>query len=360
MGSIHVESTSTELLSAQSHLWNHTFSFINSMSLKCAIELGIPDIIHKHNKPITLADLSSALSIPTAKIPCLGRLMRLLVHSKFFAEETVYGAHEEQVCYSLTKFSNILVTDKIGCVSPFVLLMLDPTLLLPWHALGTWFKGEGPPTAFETAHGMPIWEATARNPKFNEMLNLGMSSDASFSTKVITTDCGEVFQGMNSLVDVGGGTGTLARAIANEFPMVKCNVLDLPHVVKGLEGSERLKFVAGDMMHYVPTADATLLKWVLHDWNDEECVKILERCKDAISLNKDGGKVIIIEMVVNTKNVFYELAQTQLLFDVHMMVHTTGKQRSEREWNKIFNSAGFGGYKISHFLGLRSVIEVYP
>ncbi|KAL8507157.1 hypothetical protein ACS0TY_017890 [Phlomoides rotata] len=73
-----------ELLDAQSHIWNHTYSFINSMSLKCAVELKIPDIIHNHNKPTKLSELANALSINQAKTPCLGRLMRILIHSKFF------------------------------------------------------------------------------------------------------------------------------------------------------------------------------------------------------------------------------------------------------------------------------------
>lgn len=102
-----------------------------------------------------------------------------------------------------------------------------------------------------------------------------------------------------------------------------------------------------------------ILQWVLHDWSDEECVQILKRCKEAIPFKEAGGKVIIIEMVVNTKNVQYHLAQTQLLFDIHMMVHTTGKQRFEQEWKQIFTNAGFRGYKILPVLGLRSVIEVY-
>ena len=256
--SIHGE-TSKELLEAQSHLWNHTFSFINSMSLKCAIELGIPDTIHKHGKSISLSDLSSALSIPPSKTPNLRRLMRLLVHSKFFNEERNSDGKEEEV-YSLTIVSKILVKERRTSLSPIVLLMLDQIFLGPWHSLTNWFTREDPPTAFEIAHGMPIWEATGQMAEFNGMLNEGLSNDASFIMELIVRDCGEVFRGLRSLVDVGGGTGALARAIADAFPAVKCTVLELPHVVVGLEESARVQFVGGDMFDYVPPADATLLK----------------------------------------------------------------------------------------------------
>ncbi|KAM3381536.1 hypothetical protein P3S68_007109 [Capsicum galapagoense] len=111
--------------------------------------------------------------------------------------------------------------------------------------------------------------------------------------------CKGVFEGLKSLVDVGGGTGTVAKVISNEFPELKCYVLDLPHVVEGLEGSNNLSYVEGDMFKSVPCVDAILLKWVLHDWGDEDCIKILKKCKEAIPSKENGGKVIIIETVMD-------------------------------------------------------------
>ena len=57
--------------------------------------------------------------------------------------------------------------------------------------------------------------------------------------------CKGVFEGVEYLVDVGGGTGTVAKAIAEAFPQMECTVFDLPHVVAGLSGSGNLKFVGG-------------------------------------------------------------------------------------------------------------------
>lgn len=99
---------------------------------------------------------------------------------------------------------------------------------------------------------------------------------------------------------------------------------------------------------------------ILHDWSDEHCVKILKRCKEAIPSKEKGGKVILVDMVVDTTQADRKLAESQLCFDVMMMVHEGGKERNEQEWQKIFTDAGFNEYKITPVLGLRSVIELYP
>ena len=104
-------------------------------------------------------------------------------------------------------------------------------------------------------------------------------------------------------------------------------------------------------------------QWILHDWNDEEGVKILKKCKEAISKNKKKiGKVIIIEMNVENydKDKNYELCETQFFFDMLMMSFISGRERNEEEWAKLFKDAGFTYYKITPILGLRSLIEVYP
>jgi len=97
----------------------------------------------------------------------------------------------------------------------------------------------------------------------------------------------------------------------------------------------------------------------MHNWNDEECLKILKRCKEAIK-NKDKGKVIIIDTVIGNVKGDSESEQTKLYYDMEMMVLVTGKQRNEKDWAKLFFSAGFNHYKITQVLGFKSLIEVYP
>ncbi|PSS14478.1 Trans-resveratrol di-O-methyltransferase [Actinidia chinensis var. chinensis] len=237
--------------------------------------------------------------------------------------------------------------------------MLDPTLTKPWHFVSEWFKNHDP-TPFDTAHGRPLWDYAGHEPRMNHFFNEAMASDSRLVTSVLVKDCKAIFEGLNSLVDVGGGTGTVAKAIAEAFPNLECTVLDLPHVVADLQGScKNLTYVGGDMLEVIPSADAVLLKWILHDWSDEDSVKILKRCKEAIP---SRGKVIIIDMKVeNQKGDDHDQSiETQLFFDMLMMTLTPGRERTEKEWAKLFSDAGFSDYKIIPILGLRSLIEVYP
>ncbi|XP_042062990.1 8-hydroxyquercetin 8-O-methyltransferase-like [Salvia splendens] len=352
-----------ELLDAQSHVWNLIFSYISSMSLKSAIQLGIPDAIHKHNKPITLCELANALSINKAKSPALFRLMRILVHSKIFDKVSISKdegeGDDEEVAYSLTSASRLLLREEPLSFAPFALAMIDPILADPFHQVTEWFKDECT-SPFSTRNGRCLFEFIGNDSVFNQVFNEGMASDARFVGSILVDKCKHVFEGLTTLVDVGGGTGTVAKVVADTFPGLKCVVLELPHVVAGLEGSENLSFVSGDMFEFIPPANALFFKWIFHDWSDEDCIKILERCKEAIiSSKKKGGKVIIVEMVVDCQKQEDEGIETQLCMDMLMMTVTTGKERSEKEWAKLFHAAGFPNYKITPILGLRSVIEVF-
>ncbi|XP_020082484.1 trans-resveratrol di-O-methyltransferase-like [Ananas comosus] len=352
------------LIAAQSDLWNHLFVFLKSMSLKCAVELGIPDAIHRHGGPTSVPDLVAALDLPAARLPQLRRLMRMLAFSRIFTRQTSEDAAggEEEDLYGLTPTSRLLVDEAGGrrSLAPFVRSMFDPVLMAPSLRLGDWFKEtDGIATPFEALYGSNIWGVTSRNPEFNAAFNEGMAADGRFIMDVVVRKCGHVFCRLRSLVDVGGGTGTAARAIAEAFPDVKCAVLDLPQVVQGLPADGPVEFIAGSMFERVPPADAVMLKWVLHDWDDEDCVRILRRCKEAIPPREAGGKVIVIEPVIGSSPEEKSTA-AQLFIDMWMMIQAGGRERDELEWRKIFTKAGFSDYKIVATLGFRSVIEVYP
>ncbi|CAN4089303.1 unnamed protein product [Withania somnifera] len=235
----------------------------------------------------------------------------------------------------------------------------------PWHSLSKWFmNSDNSSTPYETAHGKPFFEYTGNEPRLNHLFNEAMASDARLVMSVLNGNGKEVFEGLRSLVEVGGGTGTVARAIADAFPEINCTVLDLPHVIEGLEGCKNLSFVGGDMFKSIPPANAILMKWVLHNWSDEECIQILKKCKEAIPKKENGGRVIIMDMVLMDHNLEkghdHKSYETQLFFDMLMMVAVSGKQRSRQDWANLFSDAGFSDYKIIPIPGLRSIIEVYP
>ncbi|KAL8482924.1 hypothetical protein ACS0TY_025823 [Phlomoides rotata] len=348
-----VDSSTVELHDAQTHIWNHIFNFINSMSLKCAVQLGIPDVIQKQGKPMTLSELANALPINKAKSNDLYRLIRILVHSKFFDKVKI---SEDEEAYFLTRDSRLLLRDEPLSNAPFLLAMLHPVMVDPFHNLGEWFQNDSP-SAFVTKHGKNLWEYAGEEHMFNRLFNEAMASDARFVSNILTKECKQVFEGLETMVDVGGGTGMVAKAVADAFPGLKCIVLDLPHVVDGMEGFENLRYVGGDMFESIPHADALFFKWIFHIWGKEENIKLLKKCKEAII---PSGKVIIFEMVVDDQIKDHEATATQFFFDILMMTMTTGKEKTEKDWAELFFAAGFKSYKITPISGLRSLIEVFP
>ncbi|XVE88122.1 hypothetical protein DITRI_Ditri19aG0042700 [Diplodiscus trichospermus] len=347
-----------ESFQAQAYLYKHIFNYISSMSLKCCVQLGIPDIIHSHGEPITLSELVSALGIDQTKTSCMYRLMRMLVHSGFIAT-TKFDKDQEKEAYVLTPISKILLKDNINCLSPFVMAMLDPAIMTPWQFLGDWIQGTKQQRPFESANGKAFWDYMDQDPEFKNLFHDAMESDSQMMNLVVK-DCKPVFEGLSSLVDVGGGTGTIARVISEAYPQLKCTVFDFPHVVANspATASGNLNFVGGDLFQYIPSADAILMKLVLHAFGDEDCIKILKKCREAIPTQ--GGKVIIIDIVINEKEDEHEITEAKLFFDMLMMVVVTGRERTEQDWKKLFMAAGFNHYKVTPLFGLRSLIEVYP
>ena len=134
------------------------------MSLKCAIQLVILDLIHNPGQPITLPELVSKLHIDPQKTSGMDRIIRLLVHSGFFTKTKVL---ENQEAYTLTPSFRLLLKDRITSMLPFALATLDPVMQSPLHSLGDWFRGSEL-TPFEKVHGLALWEYCRQN---REMMN---------------------------------------------------------------------------------------------------------------------------------------------------------------------------------------------
>lgn len=109
-------------------------------------------------------------------------------------------------------------------------------------------------------HGTNLWSIARDNHEFGQAFNDAMACDGQFVMDILLMDHDEIFQGIGSLVDVGGGSGGTVRAISKAFPEMKCAVLDLPQVIGDLMSEGNVEFVAGDMFDYIPPADVVLLK----------------------------------------------------------------------------------------------------
>ncbi|KAM1954541.1 hypothetical protein ACFX1T_023886 [Malus domestica] len=233
------------------------------------------------------------------------------------------------------------------------------------------------------AHGLEIWDYASQNPEFNKLFNDGMTCTARVVMKAILTGYEHGFDSIGLLVDVGGGTGGAVAEIVKAYPNIKGFNFDLPHVVAGFgsfpELMERIlltkrgsksvvamapvyhgvSHVGGDMFEgNIPNADAIFMKWVMHDWSDSDCIKILKNCRKVIP--KKSGKIIIVDIVLEPNGEGI-LDDTGLVFDLLMIAHASGgRERTESEWKKILEGGGFPRYKVIKIPAIASIVEAYP
>jgi hypothetical protein len=219
------------------------------------------------------------------------------------------------------------------------------SLAIAWSAPGHWLPWGRFLTSLRTgesqavpALGANIWDYYAQKPEEGETFTHAMhgftSGLAQEVARVVDTSTAKV------VVDIGGASGTLVHSLLMANSQLHGIVLDLPDVVPSATAAaaalglaERSRAMAGDFFTAVPEADIYLLKNVLHDWNDEEAVRILKRCRQAM---RRGGRVVVIEMLLGEMG---ELGIAPLM-DLNMMVLLTGRERTLAEFSGLLQDAG--------------------
>ncbi|XP_068664921.1 3'-hydroxy-N-methyl-(S)-coclaurine 4'-O-methyltransferase-like [Aristolochia californica] len=338
---------------AQAQLWKYIYGFAETLVLRCAVEMSLADIINNNGGPISLPQLASGLPFPEANPDALYRVMRFLVHLKIFNEQENQSGEK---LYGLEPAGKLLLRDAEKTMAPIILGGAHKDFTLPWHNMKDGLTKDGA-TAFEKTMGMTLWDYLAGDPSRSKMFNEVMACETKLLTSSLVQGCYQMFKGLESIVDVGGGNGTTIKAISKAFPHLKCTVFDLPHVISGSPEIPGVDRVPGDVFESVPAAQAILLKLVLHDWSDEDCVKILSRCKEAVPRN--GGKVIIVD-VVSDAEAEHPFSKPRMVLDIDMLVFTGGRERTEEDWKRLLLKAGYRGCQIRHIEAIQSVIEAYP
>lgn len=230
-------------------VWRYIFGFVEMAVVKCAIELGIADAIENHGSPMTLSELSAALGCEPSR---LHRIMRFMVHNQVFKEEPI---SQGSIGYAQTPLSRRLTSSGVNSMAALVLLESSPVMLAPWHSLRARVLASGD-SPFEAAHGKDIWSYAEANPGHSTLINEAMACAARVSVPAIIEGCPEVFDGLGSLVDVGGGNGTALTTLVKAFPWIRGINFDLPHVVAAATQFDGIENVGGDMFESIPKADA--------------------------------------------------------------------------------------------------------
>ncbi len=316
-----------------------------SQALHVAATLGIADLLT--NGPRSGDDLAAATC---AHPRSLYRVLRALSAVGVFREDA-----DER--FALTPLGECLRSDATEPVAPWAVFIGQPEYWQAWgHLLDSVRTGEH---AFRHAHGMTTWEYYARNPEAGAAFDSAMTSRSRRQANAVLNACD--FKRFACVVDVGGGHGLLLSTILANYPSLRGVLFDQPHVVAGSEPvlrtarvADRCQVVGGDFFEAVPSGgDAHVLKFILHDWEDEQATAILRNCRRAIAPN---GKLLVIESEISPPN---EGASDKFL-DLTMLVHTGGRERTREEWAALFATAGFRLVDATPIEAQVSIIEGVP
>jgi hypothetical protein len=261
--------------------------------------------------------------------------------------------------FIITQQGEFLRKDNPKTLRGIALLEEGPEHYALWKHLPTMIK-DGKQNAFPREYGQKLFEFTDSNPLYREVFNQAMSSYSSIQTAWVTDALkGYNFSNVNTVCDVGGGQGHLLCSLLVKYPHLKGTVIELDSVIKNndllwaekMGVKDRCTYVGGNMFSKVPAADAYIMKMILHDWSDDECVKILSNIYNAASEN---GTVLIAEHLVPGP----EEPHFSKLFDIHMMCVATGKERTVEEYADLLKKTGWNHANTFHSQsGLMGIIE---
>ena len=184
-------------------------------------------------------------------------------------------------------------------------------------------------TPFELVHGRPFFEHLAAAPERLAAFQASMADRSAREAGAVVAAYD--LSGAGSVVDVGGGTGTLLRAVRERVPAADVLLFDRPEVAARSE----LPAVGGDFFTEVPGgADVYLLSRVLHDWDDEDAVRVLRTCRRAL---RPDSVLLVVEAVLPERAVDDPAA---VRMDLHVLVLLQGRERTAAEYAQLFSAAG--------------------
>ena len=292
--------------------------------------LNIPDVLKQKGSMSAEELVASGIQ---ANPGALERVLRACASVGVFTEDT-------QGRFGATALSDVLTAD-----SPVSVKVLAQEVggkwLKMWGALNdSMITGE--PIARQV-FGMEWWAHLNSDPKELETFGEAMKSNSLNSMRGVLENCD--FTNVKKVVDIGGGFGHLVVALLEKYPGLRGVLLDVPDLIpvakKNLPVSDpgvaaRLEYVGTDMFESAPAADAYILKHIIHDWDDDHCLRLLRNCHQSM----DGdGRLICVDSVLPPMG--DTGATAAKLLDLLMMLAIRGKERTRSQWEELYAAAGF-------------------
>jgi hypothetical protein len=256
------------------------------------------------------------------------------------------------VHFAATSLLETLRKDSPNSLHGFAVSQAAPGHWQPWGQFPEAVRDNTPQT--HSVYGASIFDYFADHLDeaaafTSSMTNLGRLSGTEVA-RVLDTD------GVGLALDVGGASGDLVHSVMLANPKLRGAVLDRPHIIpdaveaacaKGL--GDRFTVVGGDFFEEIPPADLYLLRYILHDWNDEQCVRILSNCGASLT---EGGRVVVVEHLIGRTG---EPGIAPLM-DMNMLVMLPGRERDVDEFDALFAAAGLRRVRVTP-VGAMAVIE---
>ena len=298
-----------------------------SQALYVAAKLGVTDVLR--SEPLAADAVAEAVDV---RAPVLRRVLRALVAGGVFTEL-------EDGRFANNDAAAALRADAPGGMRDVIINFGEEMYRAFGELLHTVRTGE---TAFDVVFGAPLFEYYAANPQVEasaaaRMLARTLPVAAEFAASDVVRDA-------RTLVDVGGGTGTLLAQVLRHRPEMRGVLLERPGMLELAHGylaeqgvADRCELVEGDFFSSVPAGgDVYVLKSVLHDWDDERCIAILLSCRAAMG---PAARLAIIELLLPERMTPSGPMLSAALLDLIMLAYAGGRERTKAEFTQLLDQA---------------------
>jgi SAM-dependent methyltransferase len=316
-----------------------------AQAIYVAVKLGIPDELAKG--PLSADEVARRVGADPGAVY---RLMRALASRGVLR-------HRRNHTFKLTAIGKALRTGTPGSVRDFALFLGHPLRWEDWGNL-LYSVQTGKPSV-DKLRGMGFFEYVDTDADLADAFNNAMTAGSEFA--IYSVLAAFDFSGFRKIIDVGGGHGRLLSMILAKAKTAHGTLYDLPAVVDGAGPeltkagvAERCEVLGGSFFDSVPEGgDAYLMKAILHDWDDDDALKILKNIRSAIA---PGGKLLLLESVLPERS----SSDIGLLIDLEMLVAVGGKERTHAEWANLLGRAGFRLNRAIHTATPVSIVEAVP
>jgi hypothetical protein len=317
------------------------FGFFPAQVVQTLARLGVPDTLGTGS-----LDLDALAGRTGAHPDALARLLRAAIGLDLMVRSA-------DGTYALTPGGELLRTGTPGSIGNLAQLFCGDAVWRAWGEL-EWSVRTGEPS-FEKVTGRSAFAYFADDPDLNAVFTEAMAEGTRMAAAGIVAACD--LTGVTTLADIGGGNGTLLATFLDAHPHLRGILFDSPSGATAIV-DERCEVVTGDFFEAVPTADAYVVKSVIHDWDDERSVSILSRVREAMPAD---GVLFLVEPVLRDDPEVLGEQRMLLMSDLNMLICTSGRERTEPQFTALLASAGLQCTGVTPSVGVGySVMRAVP